>query len=133
MAAELTDTDIDHFRHRLQARLTELRQDVRDEVIRADHEHFSDVAGEVHDDEEASVAHLVIDVDLASIDRHVHEIQATEAALLRIGRGEYGLCIDCDQPIGRARLEANSAAERCIVCQTAYERQEAMSRHPTNG
>lgn len=127
MAALLTDAQIDHFRHWLQSRFAELEQGVRDEVQRSDHEHFADVAGEVHDEEEASVAHLVVDVDLASIDRHVHELRALEAALLRIGRGGYGICLDCEQPIPLARLEANPAAERCVACQGVHERVAALT------
>lgn len=130
MANALTDVQIEFFRKTLQKRFELLRQGVREEVQRSESEHFTDVAGEVHDPEEASVAHLVIDLDLASIDRHVNEIRDIEAALLRIGRGEYGICIDCDQPIPLARLEANPTAERCIACQTDYERAEAQIQPP---
>jgi DnaK suppressor protein len=133
MAIELTDAQIEQFRRRLQKRFEQLRQGVQEEVLRSDTEHFADVAGEVHDPEEASVAHLVVDLDLAAIDRHVNEIRDTEAALLRIGRGEYGSCVDCDQPIPHARLEANPTAERCIACQTDYERAEALVQPPSAG
>jgi DnaK suppressor protein len=130
MPNALTDAQIEHFRQVLRARFNELRQDVREEVIRSDNEHFTDVAGEVHDPEEASVASLVVDLDLAHIDRHVHEIRDLEAALLRIGSGEFGICVDCDQPIPYARLEANPTALRCIACQTDYERAEAQIASP---
>jgi DnaK suppressor protein len=130
MANALTDEQIEQFRKSLQERFQQLREGVQEEVERSDREHFTDVAGEVHDPEEASVAHLVIDVDLANIDRHVNEIRDIEAALLRIGRGEFGICIDCDQPIPLARLEANPTALRCIACQTDYERAEAQAQPP---
>jgi RNA polymerase-binding protein DksA len=130
MANALTDAQIAEFRSQLQNRLRELREGVRDEVERSDSEHFTDVAGEVHDPEEVSVANLVIDLDLASIDRHVNEIREVEAALLRIGRGEFGVCIDCEQPIPLARLKANPTAERCIACQTDHDRAEALEVPP---
>lgn len=131
MSVELNQTLIEHFRRQLQARFDQLRQGVQEEVLRSDSEHFTDVAGEVHDEEEASVASLMVDLDLATIDRHVHELRQVEAALLRIGRGEYGACIDCDQPIPPARLEANPTAERCIACQTDFERTQALHQQPT--
>jgi RNA polymerase-binding protein DksA len=131
MTVELTDQLIEGFRRKLQDRFERLRQGVQEEVLRTDSEHFSDVAGEVHDEEEASVASLVVDLDLAFIDRHVHEIHEVEAALLRIGRGGYGSCIDCDTPIPLARLEANPTAQRCIACQTDFERAESMRQQPT--
>lgn len=132
MVKVLTDEQIERFRTSLESRLKGLRQGVQEEVVRSDSEHFTDVAGEVHDQEEASVAHLVIDLDLANIDRHVQEIRAIEAALLRIARGEYGICLDCGQPIPIARLEANPTAERCISCQVDYERTEALSPTQTS-
>ena len=132
MVERLTDEEIERFRANLQNRLNELRQGVHEEVVRSDSEHFRDVAGEVHDQEEASVAHLVVDMDLANIDRHVQEIRAMESALLRMARGEYGVCVDCGQPIPRARLEANPTAERCITCQADYERAEALAS-PSHG
>jgi RNA polymerase-binding protein DksA len=130
MVKVLTDQEIERFRTNLQNRLNDLRHGVQEEVVRSDSEHFTDVAGEVHDQEEASVAHLVIDMDLANIDRHVQEIRAIESALLRIARGEFGICLDCGQPIPIARLEANPTAERCISCQVDYERTEALTSPP---
>ena len=130
MSIELTQEQTEHFRHKLQGRFDELRQGVQEEVLRSDSEHFADVAGEVHDEEEASAASVLVDLDLAAIDRHVHEIRDVEAALLRIGRGEFGSCADCDQPIPLARLDANPTAERCISCQTDFERAEAMRHQP---
>lgn len=129
MALELTDQQVEQFRQRLRAQLAELQQGTREEVLRSDSEHFTDVAGEVHDLEEASVASMVVDLDLAHIDRHVHEIRLLETALLRIGRGGFGTCVDCDQPIPLARLEANPTAERCIACQADYERAESLIAH----
>jgi DnaK suppressor protein len=126
MATQLTEEHLENFRRTLEARRAELQQEVREEVQRSDQTHFTDVAGEVHDPEEASVASLVIDVDLANIDRHIQEIRDIEAALIRIGSREYGICIDCEQPIALARLAANPTAERCINCQSALEREAAQ-------
>lgn len=39
-----------------------------------------------------------------------------EAAIDRLGKGTYGLCERCGQPISSARLEAKPAARRCIAC-----------------
>ena len=133
MPTELTEQQLEAFRRQLEARRAALRQDVQEEVQRSDQTHFTDVAGEVHDPEDDSVASLVIDVDLANIDRHVHQLHDIEAALLRIGSREYGICIDCEQPIAFARLEANPAAERCIACQSVREREQAQFGVPLEG
>jgi DnaK suppressor protein len=36
-----------------------------------------------------------------------------------------GLCEDCDNPIGEARLQAQPTARRCIYCQKEYEKEWA--------
>ena len=37
-------------------------------------------------------------------------------ALERIERGEYGICIECGEPISRERLEAVPHAQLCVPC-----------------
>ena len=40
-------------------------------------------------------------------------------ALAKIDAGTYGICEQCGQPIGEARLEAMPAARLCITCTSA--------------
>jgi len=51
----------------------------------------------------------------------ISEMKLIEEALERIERGEYGVCIDCEEPIGVRRLENNLYAARCISCQELQE------------
>lgn len=46
----------------------------------------------------------------------LEEIAHVRAALERIGEGSYGLCVNCGQPIGEARLKALTYATNCIDC-----------------
>ncbi|MGB0614082.1 MAG: TraR/DksA C4-type zinc finger protein, partial [Miltoncostaeaceae bacterium] len=50
-------------------------------------------------------------------------LREEEERLLRLAeaaqRGEYGICIDCGEPIPEARLEIVPDAERCVACQQA--------------
>jgi len=131
MPQHLTDKQLEAFRNKLETRLAELTRGVREEVIQSGRHHFTDVAGEVHDSEEASVANLVIDMELQTIDRHIQEIREIESTLIRIGSREFGICVDCEQPIALARLEANPTSERCIACQSAYEKEQALTHSPS--
>ncbi len=47
------------------------------------------------------------------------------AALVKIDRGEYGLCDVCGHPIPAKRLAAMPWAERCLLDQTRTERAAA--------
>lgn len=81
--------------------------------------------GDVPDAGDASVATEQADIRNAQIGRDALELRQVEAALARLDDGTYGFCMDCGQDIPPARLRAAPAAERCILCQTARERQFA--------
>ena len=45
-----------------------------------------------------------------------------DEAIERIDKGEFGICVHCGSPIGRARLEALPWAKFCIDCQELKEK-----------
>jgi len=47
-----------------------------------------------------------------------------DAALEKIEAGEYGLCANCGEAIGKKRLEARPVAELCIDCKAEQEKLE---------
>lgn len=54
--------------------------------------------------------------------RRETEIRRIDAALKRIGDGEYGYCVTCGEEIGVQRLVLDPAAPTCIQCARASER-----------
>ena len=68
-------------------------------------------------------AQVEVETDLAVEANRLRWRTATDVrdALARIDRGEYGLCVECEEPIGAARLEALPWAARCVSCQAAAE------------
>ena len=127
----LTDTQIHDFKKKLNNRFFELREEIRLELLKSDDQHYIDLAGQVHDRAEASVADLLVDLQLASIDRHIQEIRDIDGALMRIAAGSYGTCVDCESPIDVDRLQAWSTAKRCQPCQVEYERLHAGGKGPS--
>ena len=77
----------------------------------------------------ASIADLLSDVAQAEVARDVNEVRDINAAQARIAAGTYGTCIDCGQPIGKARLEAYPTAKRCIADQERREKLRAGAPH----
>ena len=61
------------------------------------------------------------DLELALDEHESAELRAVEAALQRIGLGNYGQCVDCGVDIPVARLHAAPTAARCISCQEKIE------------
>ena len=51
----------------------------------------------------------------------INELQLIEDALDRISKEEYGICVDCGEPISEKRLLHYPYAARCIVCQETFE------------
>lgn len=113
------------LRHTLLERLQALRVEIRDELLRADQQTYGELAGQVHDRQEESIADLLVDVQLADLDRHIQEVRQIEAALESMQAGCYGTCIDCGDAIDLQRLAVQPAAQRCQRCQGEFERTHA--------
>ena len=64
----------------------------------------------------------------ADLTRDVGELRDVEAARRRLDDGSYGICSSCGQDIGFERLRANPGAERCIRCQTQFEKTHGALR-----
>lgn len=128
----LTQKQRNDVREVLTQRVAELRADLHRELIKRDEEQYATLAGRVADPGEKSVADLLVDLDLAEISRDIGELRDCEDALLRVSRGEYGICVDCGSAIGRDRLTHVPQAARCLECQERFEQQQTGGRaHPT--
>jgi len=127
----LTGNQNRDFKRKLDDRFYELWEEIRLELLESDDQHYIDLAGRVHDRGEESVADLLVDLQLASIDRHIQEIRDIEAALMHIAAGNYGMCIDCESSIAVDRLKAYPTAMRCQPCQVVYERLHAGRSGPS--
>lgn len=129
MASELTNTQIKEFKKTLMDRLDVVLEETREILKKSDSEQYAELTGRVHDLQEESVADLLVDLNLADIDRHVDEVRAIEAALLRIADLSYGTCTDCNNPIQLERLKAQPTASRCFSCQDKYEHTHIQTGH----
>ena len=78
-----------------------------------------------------SVGDMLADLNLAIIDRHIHEIRDIEEAKTHVTDGTFGICVDCGQEIGFDRLLVNPTARRCVVCQEHREKTYAHEGTPT--
>lgn len=82
---------------------------------------------EVEDRKDQAAREERQEVGDAEFERDLQEFRAVRAALERLASGRYGVCIDCGEPIPRARLQVQPAAERCAACQAVAERRPASS------
>lgn len=112
----------DKAERRLRTRYDELWADIGREVEKQRGQQIQDLVQRPADAEDYATADVLMDLNLAEIDRDVKELRAVEYALERLKRGEYGICQSCGKQIDPARLEALPYAVLCIDCQTRAER-----------
>lgn len=127
----LSPTEIQHFRERLRARDQELRQAIHRALVNNEDKTYAEVAGQVLDSGEQSMADVLADVKIHGIQKDVAEQADVIAAQARVANGSYGTCADCGDDIGARRLEAWPTAKRCIGCQTKYDARRRGARDST--
>jgi DnaK suppressor protein len=127
----LTRTQIREIELRLLRRREACLEEAVAERAREHGQSMADVAGEVPDTGDTSVAMLVTDIEHTMAERHVTELHAIDRALEQLKDKQFGLCSDCEGDIGYARLKAFPTATRCTACQTVHERTYAHEATPT--
>ena len=66
------------------------------------------------------------EIGFATRELLVERVNRLSAALDRLRDGQYGTCVECDEPISPARLRALPEVTTCVRCQDRIER---MGRH----
>lgn len=99
-----------------------LQRELGQDLDRMRDDGLGSIVGAVPDPGDESVQSLIQDLDQAEATRDLAELRMLDAARLRLDDGSYGICSNCGQDIGFERLCANPGAERCIRCQTQYEK-----------
>jgi DnaK suppressor protein len=108
------------------ARLTALRQEVEERLVRARIEYdelsvgSEDVgAGEDEGGSEADVTFFERDRLRAGIVEDEMQLELIDAALARTDGRDWKRCKGCGEPIGDPRLEALPTTDVCVTCKTA--------------
>ncbi len=103
----------------------------RADIAQLNQHPLSEIAGDVPDEGDASVAATVSAFESAMIRRELAQVHDIDSTLQRMEEREFGLCSDCGEPIAKARLKAFPTATRCIECQRLHERMYAHAAMPT--
>ena len=129
MNNQLNDKQTHRLREQLENQFNALWNEIGSELKGAAKERFLQIAGEVHDLEDTSVADLFADLNMTILGKHVQETRDINSALIRIDKGTYGTCIDCGESIDFDRLTAYPTATRCVHCQDIYEKTHREGLH----
>jgi DnaK suppressor protein len=118
----MESNDLDFFRIMLQKELVAL-------LAKADAD-AGELAGDAYGANEADPLDRASEEQSRSHRLHIRSresrlIAKIEKCLRAIDEGTYGICEDCEEPIGLARLKARPVTSLCIACKT---KQEALER-----
>jgi len=129
---QLTTNELRKIEEKLRDRQMTLLEQVRNELDQREDQHLTDLLGhEPGDSGDISLADSLSDLNIARVDRQIHELRDIETALGRIRNGSLGQCIDCGEGIEYQRLLAYPTAKRCLNCQQKHEQGYAQEGHPS--
>ena len=77
--------------------------------------------------EETGSEDFIHSVDLSNMSKASETLTLIDEALENIENGTFGICQDCKERIGDARLEARPYARYCISCKSKRENQSPSS------
>ncbi|WP_297219103.1 RNA polymerase-binding protein DksA [uncultured Desulfovibrio sp.] len=113
--------DLEYFRKLLNKMLEEAQQkgDVTLEEMTDSNEVFADPADRATAESDRAFT-------LRIRDRERRLIRKIQSALQRIDDGTYGICEECGEEIGVARLKARPVTRLCINCKAKQEEDETL-------
>lgn len=117
-----SEKDVESVRSALAADLAELTE----EMDAAERQAAAIAAGmgDTSDDQAEAGSYMVErEYQLGIIENAKEQLMQVQDAISRLERGDYGICDDCKQPIGKARLLAYPRATQCVECKKAEEAQ----------
>ncbi|MBN1549635.1 TraR/DksA family transcriptional regulator [Candidatus Babeliales bacterium] len=97
----------------------ERKQQLEQELVELYSEKFSD--DQVQDIGDQALSSTMEALRSSLQDKEIEEYNMIRQVIDRIDSGEYGICVDCGQPISEKRLSVYLNATRCLACQEALE------------
>ena len=121
--ANFTEDQLAQLKTALQERYLALQEEVQNELAHTNDIRDPELVEYLNDTPD--------DIDTALIDRQINEMRELEMSLEYLSELEFGDCIDCGNEIGFERLLAYPSAQRCIQCQSKYEKAFPQESSPS--
>lgn len=113
-AAKISPRDLASVRKNLLEMRDDLIKTVRNQKIADSEGEVGDAADQASQSSEKEMLFELSDNERATLDQ-------VEAALRKMGKGSYGICESCQNPIRKMRLDALPFARYCMPCQNSAE------------
>jgi DnaK suppressor protein len=113
----------------LRQMLIERRREMQDDVQHRIRHGLTDRPNDVRDVLEVSDAGIQGEIEFALLQMRAETLTRIDEALVRLGAGEYGSCVECDGEIAERRLRALPFAVRCQACEERREEAQEQAQH----
>ncbi len=121
--ANFTEDQLTQLRAALHRRYMDLQEEVRSELAHSADSHDFNVSEYLNN--------VPDDIDTALMDRQINEMRELEMSMKYLSELEFGDCIDCGNEIGFERLLVYPSAQRCIQCQSQFEKAFPHESNPS--
>ncbi|TXI18565.1 MAG: TraR/DksA family transcriptional regulator [Nitrosomonas sp.] len=121
--ANFTEDQLTQLRSALHKRYLQLQSEVRYELAHTNDTGDFDLTEYLNN--------IPDDIDTALVDRQINEMRELEMSMKYLSELEFGDCIDCGNEIGFERLLAQPSAQRCVQCQSQYEKTFLQDLNPS--
>ncbi|MFJ6936097.1 TraR/DksA family transcriptional regulator [Streptomyces sp. NPDC101132] len=117
-----TPEEVAEARAELMSEILRLREELHhsEEAITGLMRDSGDGAGD--DQADTGTKNITREHELALASNAREMLEQTERALERLDAGTYGVCENCGNPIGKARMQAFPRATLCVECKQKQER-----------
>ncbi|MDY7575603.1 TraR/DksA family transcriptional regulator [Actimicrobium sp. CCI2.3] len=124
--SDLTPAKLQELESALLLRRQELQARIDPQLHRSDESDELVLTEQKVADDNAVIADVLNDTDLAELELDLAVLVEIDAALGRIKAGTYGICTACEEAIPLARLQAMPSAHFCIGCQAKSEERQGF-------
>lgn len=124
--SDITLANLQELESLLLQRRQELQAQIDPQLHRSDDPKALVLTAQEVAEDNAAVADVLNDTDLAQLELDLAEVVEIDAAMGRIKAGTYGTCTACEEPIPIARLRALPSAHFCIDCQAKSEQRQGF-------
>lgn len=124
----LTRTQSNALRQLIDERTAELEEKIRGTLPKPADETTLERTGAAQDEVDDATTSAEEHLNYTMHRHYVDEMRLADAARERVASGQVNHCVDCDEPIGYERLQAQPFAVRCVDCQEIYERRSSAVR-----
>jgi len=126
----LSKEDLARFEERITKRynalLEELRYREQSSIMENQRETGAELSSYANHPAEAASDYANLTMNLSLAERNSKYLLQLEAALARIKRGTYGICMLCKKPIPTVRLEAVPTTTKCVECKIEVKESEQL-------